>query len=722
MSEHIRRSRRQFIQKTGIMIGASSFLPWRFAVRDAFAFNQSPPTIPLYQTNLRGIGTIGVCAPDLTPAPMTGVKHYTINIDQFTDQICPAGSGLGPTTLRGYNPTKLLAGQNSKHLGGIMVGQKGVPIQITFRNNLPGGLHIIPNDLTIDGANQGNNRTAVHLHGGLVPWVSDGGPFAWWNPVGKHGVSFINNVVLNPAAAPNEAEYYYPLNQSARFLWYHDHAIGITRINAYAGIASGLLVRDAFEANLVNLGLPNYLELGGNEIPLIIQDKTFVGANINVLDPTWSAVVHPLATAPGSLWYPHIYERNRWRTQGNAKGGNLANPPPPDPSVVPEFFGDTMLVNGTTYPKVTVEARRYRLRLLNACNARFLNLQLYVADASPSGITLNPGTGVPTNVPAGCDPNTPGTPSVLQIGSEGGFLPFPVKVPTNLPFNPVTLTGSLLVAPAERPDIIIDFSQHVGKSVILYNDAPAPFPAGDPRYDYFPGWNVKLNPVNALTPVGNGSNSRILMRFDVTPATSADLPLTITTATNLQSGNDALLVPVGVTTPPPGVAFRQLTLNEAFDPFGRLLQLLGTNLPLKNAGGGFGRAYTDPVTEMPLAGSTEVWEIYNLTADTHPMHFHLVNVQVINRQVLQNFNGTPTFKTPPTPPAPNENGWKETVPMHPGTVTRIIMQFNVPQILTANNAVIPTPASPRTGGNEYVWHCHILEHEEHDMMRPLVVI
>jgi len=719
-------NRRKFLKSTGgagLAVGASMFLPWQFAMRNAYAFNQSPTTIPLYQTNLRGIGTIGVCAPDATPAPVTGVTHYSINIDQFTDQICPAASGLGPTTLRGFNPVSLLAGQNNKHLGGIIVGHKGQPIQLTFQNRLPGGMHIIPNDLSIMGANLGNDRTSVHFHGGLVPWISDGGPLAWWNPAGIRGPSFLNNQVLNPGAAPNAAEYYYPLNQSARFGWYHDHTWGITRINAYSGIASALLIRDAFELNLVNQGLPDYIEAGGNEIPLIIQDKIFVGANIALVDPTWSAVSS--ATAPGSLWYAHLYERNRWKLTSNAGGGSVTNPSPPDPSVIPEFFGDTMLVNGTTYPKVSVEPRRYRLRLLNACNARFLNLQLYVADGSPGGITLNPATGIPTNTSARCDPNAPGgTSSVLQIGAEGGFLPFPVKIPTNLPFNPVTMTGSLIVAPAERPDILVDFSAHAGLSVVLYNDAPSPFPMGDPRNDYFPGWNVKGNPVNGVTPLGFGPNSRILMRFDVgtTVTMPADLPLAINTGTDLRNGIDAPLVPFGVTTPPPGVPVRSLTLNETFDAYGRLIQLLGTNVqPANTKGAGFGRAYTDPATERPLAGSTEVWEIYNTTADVHPMHFHLVNVQLINRQAFQNFNGTATFKAAPTPPAANETGWKETVMMFPGTVTRIIMQFNVPQILSASNTVIPTPPSPRTGGNEYVWHCHILEHEEHDMMRPLVV-
>ncbi len=720
----MRLTRRQFLKGSmaaGAYLAAGGagalFMP-----RSAYAFYQSPTTIPLYGTALRGIGTIGVAAQDPFAAPVTGATHYTINIDQFSDQIVPAASGLGPTTLRGFNPTILLAGQHNRHLGGIIVGQKGVPIQITFRNNLPGGMHIIPNDQTILGANQGNNRTAVHFHGGLVPWISDGGPFDWWDPAGNHGLSFLNNQVLNPTAALNEAEYYYGLNQSARFGWYHDHAFGITRINAYAGIATGLIIRDSFELNLVNQGLPNYIEAGGNEIPLVIQDKIFVGTNIAAVDPTWSAVSS--ATTPGSLWYAHIYERNRWKAAGNVKGGNL---PPTDPSCIPEFFGDTMLVNGTTFPKAAVEPRRYRLRFLNACNARFLNLQFYVADGSPNGITLN-ALGNPTNLPALCDPNNPGgTASVLQIGTEGGFLPKPATIPTNVPFNPLLpLKSSLVVAPAERPDILIDFSAHAGKSIILYNDAPAPFPLGDPRNDYFPLWNVKANPVNALTPAGFGPNSRILMRFDVgtTVAAPADLPLTITPTTDLSGGIDPHLpgIPFGVPVPPPGVAVRQLTLNETFDVYGRLIQMLGTLIPPGSPSAGFGRPYDTVATEVVLAGKTEVWEIFNTTADVHPMHFHLVNVQVINRQPFQvsslaSTKGGANFTGPATPAEPNEIGWKETIMMFPGTVTRIIMKFDLPSV------PFTVPLSTRTGatGHEYVWHCHILEHEEHDMMRPLVV-
>ena len=170
--------------------------------------------------------------------------------------------------------------------------------------------------------------------------------------------------------------------------------------------------------------------------------------------------------------------------------------------------------------------------MLNACNARFLNLQLYVDDTSPNGITLNLATGVPTNAPAHCDPNAPGSgASVLQIGTEGGFLSKPARIPTNVPFNPLLpLKSSLVVAPAERPDILIDFSAHAGKSIILYNDAPAPFPVGVPVNDYFPGFNAgtatKNNPVNAFTQPGFGPNTRVLMRFDVgmTASMPADRP------------------------------------------------------------------------------------------------------------------------------------------------------------------------------------------------------
>jgi spore coat protein A len=163
-----------------------------------------------------------------------------------------------------------------------------------------------------------------------------------------------------------------------------------------------------------------------------------------------------------------------------------------------------------------------------------------------------------------------------------------------------------------------------------------------------------------------------------------------------------------------------LTLNEDFDDYGRLIQTIGTfsSKSFDNQGlPTWGLPYVSDATEKPSAGATEVWQIFNLTGDTHPIHFHLVNVQVIQRQPFRRVPGKFQRTGPARPPDPNEIGWKETVRMNPGEATTVIMQFNLPKL----PASMGDPLSPRTGGHEYVWHCHILEHEEHDMMRPLVV-
>jgi spore coat protein A len=250
---------------------------------------------------------------------------------------------------------------------------------------------------------------------------------------------------------------------------------------------------------------------------------------------------------------------------------------------------------------------------------------------------------------------------------------------------------------------------------------------GDPRNDYFPG--APKNPT--ITTPGYGPNTRQIMRFKVVAATSTDPPLSIGTSTDLTPGIDPSLVGTWTTTPlppPAGIPVRILTLNEDYDTWGRLVQRPGTNVQSGKGGGNtFGRNYMDTSTENPTAGATEVWQIVNLTADAHPMHFHLVNVQVLQRQPFNSFGPTsgaamPNYNGPATGPDPTELGWKETVKMYPGTVTTVIMRFDLP----ANPpgiASMPNSLNPNLGvsGKEYVWHCHILEHEEHDMMRPLVV-
>ena len=327
------------------------------AIGDTFAHS---PALSKFTQELRDVGGpagIPVAATDGTRRwHDVTATHYTIDINQFTDTLHP---DLPPTTLWGYNPTKglgVVGTPTQRHLGGIIVAQRGKPVQLTFRNLLPNA-HILPVDTTLMGADGAQNRTVTHLHGGFVPWISDGGAYAWWDPQGEKGPSFINNSVLRPGqhVPDNESEYYYPNTQSARMMWYHDHADGITRLNAYAGIATAYIIRDNFEADLVKHdGLPKYVEHGGRELPLVIQDKIFLPAD----DPTFPGS----AKTAGSLWYPFVYDTNRWPL--------AAGLPLPAVSVVPETFGDTMLVNGTVYTKANVDPRRYRLRILNACNAR----------------------------------------------------------------------------------------------------------------------------------------------------------------------------------------------------------------------------------------------------------------------------------------------------------------------------------------------------------------
>jgi spore coat protein A len=709
-------SRRKFLKITA-MAGAGTMLPLRWIGRGrAFAFSQSPK-INKFKVPLPGLGPNGI--PALTPKtaidPSTGflTDYYSIQMGQFTQQLHP--DLPGPTTLWGYSDA---ANPVQRYLGGVIVAQEGRPVRLKVKNNLP-NKHPLPVDTTVMGAepDQQVNRAAVHLHGGLTPWTSDGVPFSWFTPAGGPvGETFLNG------AGPGTAEYYYPNQQSSRFLWYHDHAMGITRLNAYSGLASAYLIRDELENNLIKSHI-----IPSNEIPLIVQDKTFLSDA--------ELANYPLSYAKaGDLWYPYQYEKNslpnghgRWDWGGDL-GANPVNDPPTPISLVPEYFSDTALINGTCYPFVEVQPRHYRFRILNGSQARFYNLQLYYDD----------GTGE-------ANLNKPG-PRMIQIGTEAGFLPFPVALnnpPVQIAFNtdPTSPTFgnatmyNLLMAPAERADIIINFSKvPVGARLVLYSDAPAPFPGGDPRNDYFTGdpdfSATGLDQGGApSTQPGLGPNTRTLMQFRIVPRVGAADPPAMSILEQLAVGGSSIFNGIYNALLPQLVKFdtkkavrvRDLTLNEDFDEYGRLIQKLGTNVQngVNNQNiATWGRGYMDQPTEVTHAGDLEIWRIANLTADTHPMHFHLVNVQVLSRQAFDvaNYNGTPALLGTSRGPDANERGWKETVRMNPGEVTTIAMKFDLPK------NVPYVPLSPRTGGHEYVWHCHILEHEEHDMMRPLVVI
>jgi spore coat protein A len=639
----MRPTRRQFLQYAAVT-GIATAVPSQRVFAAAF---QSQPLKKFIQPLPR----LGNGIPVAASVPFMGADYYRLDAAEYAQQLHP--DLPKPTRLWGYadSTTGLF-----RHLGPVIVAQRGTPVRVTLTNVLP-PVHPLPVDTSLAGAELPPNRIALHLHGGLTPWVSDGGPYSWIGADGTYGPSAVSapDMGMPPPGAFN---YYYPNDQSARIAWYHDHAIGITRLNAYAGLASAYILRDLTEAGLIASGA-----IPPNEIPIVIQDKTFKQS-----EDAWGS--------PGDLWYPSAY---------NAADLGPATQPLPYPSCVPEFFGDTMLANGLVFPTAHVEQRRYRLRMLNACNARFCRLRLLYA--------------MGTTFPDSTEPSLrqPGPP-LLQIAAEGGFLPEPVLLDG-------TMNATLLLAPAERADLIVDFSDvPAGSILILYNDAPAPFPSGDPATDF----HLESREKSARSQPGFGPNTRTLLQIVVGPRIGAKDPHA---PLKLPPLDPPPLIPPGVTTLPPGVPVRNLTLNEDFDDFGRLIQRLGTTVPLYE--GTYARNYGDPPTETADAGAIEAWRIFNLTADTHPIHFHLVNVQVVSRQRIHP-NELRTLG-PARPADSNERGWKETVRMNPGECTTVIMKFDLPATPFA------VPPSPRTGGHEYVWHCHILEHEEHDMMRPLVV-
>ncbi len=718
---HVSIGRRRLLQLTAGTAGYFAFM------RRGFPFAQSPSGLAKFVQALNGLGPTGI--PVATPIKSGGVDNYRIEIGQYNNyQFHPS---LPPTTLWGYADVTGGVTPNHRYLGGVIVARRGTPVSLTIVNKLP-NKHPLPVDNSIGGAeaDQPVNRSTTHLHGGLVPWTSDGGPFSWFTSAANWatGTSF-----LNGTGVMGEARYYYPNEQSARLVWYHDHAIGLTRLNAYAGIASAYIIRDAVEDFLIAARL---IPAAAQEIPLIIQDKTFVDG----LDPKY------IWGHKGDLWYPFKYEPNsqspagtgRWDYGPDAIPAGDIKGPLPIPSVVPEFFSDTAIVNGVAYPFVEVEQRHYRFRILNGSQARFYNLQLYYDD----------GRG-------DANLNAPG-PALIQIGTEGGFLPLPVKFtdqqiafdtdPNSPTFGNAT-KYNLLLAPAERADVIVDFS-HVpaGSRLILFSDAPAPFPAGDSRNDYFTG-DPDLTSIGGAptTAAGFGPNTRTLMQFRVKARTGAADPATMNVLAAIAIPNtpNQHQGPVVTGNPLPAVAAhsvnnavmtRDLTLNEDFDSLGRLIQMLGTNVSNGVNTQGlvtFSRPYESSPTEVVEAGATEIWRLFNLTGDTHPIHFHLVNVNVLSRQVFDVNKYladaatnpgqpiAPTFLAPAHGPDGNERGFKETVRMNPGECTTVIMKFDLPKV------PFNVPPSKRFPGianaNEYVWHCHILEHEEHDMMRPLIV-
>ena len=591
----------------------------------------------------------------------------------------------------------------------------------------------------------------THVHGAHVRPHSDGYAQAWWLPgaPGTKGIpasyaeyGSLYTQANNANTVPGSAYYAYENSQAASTIWYHDHALGMTRLNVYAGPAGFWLIRGGVygDANVtVGPGGPTAV-LPGPAPTIAGGDPNFTPAVRQTIREIPVAIQDRSFNTDGSLFYPDSRSFFDGFT-GPYIGGAGAPAGPSDISAIwnPEAFFNTMVVNGNTWPNFDVAPARYRLRLLNGCNSRTLNLSLFT-------ITGPGGDGIYGTV----DDTTTAMPSVVgaevpfyQIGSEQGFLPNVVKIVTGffttLPGDGTTPAAvaapdpvqALLLMPAERADVIVDFSGMAnGTRIRMINTAPdAPFGgfAGNVPADPLTSGQVMDFVVNTALPV---------QPTDPTGATPATAPVdlvlpaeppvggaTVTRQVSLNElSSDQVCVEIDSVT---GTIIGTLFSTFPGDPsFLASCAAAGAGLPGGNVAEPMGprkaqmgivalsganlvavpREWLDPVTEMPLLNSTEIWEMYNTTADAHPVHLHLVGFNVINREVLDAAalaSGNLVLTGTITPALPNELGRKDTVVSYPGEVTRVRATFDIPGL--------------------YVWHCHIVEHEDNEMMRPFIV-
>lgn len=621
--------------------------------------------------------------PRIVPGRTTPSSPIIVKLEEFQQKVLPASlyAGLPAPYAQGtYVWSYTTPGRPKTYPGVTIDARAGVPTSVKFVNQLqrPGGTppflqSLINVDQTMHWADPlgqhgstaayaGPQPAVAHLHGAEVPSVSDGGPDAWWTPgFAQKGPGFVSDV------------YTYPNRQEPTMLWYHDHTLGATRTTVYAGLAAAYLLHDPLREPVNLPGGPFDLpqDRYGNdyERELIVQDRMF--------------------DTNGQLLFP-------------SDGIN----PSIHPFWTPEFFGDVIVVNGKSWPYLQVEPRRYRFRLVNGSNARFY--ELHLSDPRPGASEVK----------------------FWQIGTDGGLLDSPVALNDAGSAAPLPL----LVAPGERVDLIIDFAGLQGANLVLTNLANGPYPDGDP-----------------IDPATTGQ----IMQFRVGNRVSGGTDLSFNPARNVRLRRALIERPVA-----PALATRALTLNEQMGELGPIAGFVNNSM------------WEHAATENLTVGSTEVWEIINLTGDTHPIHLHLVQFQVLARQdfdvdgymgvygmpmegmgpplpydeksvatgykVGGNPDVTPFLLGSAMPVNANENGWKDTFRMNPGQVTRVLVRV-APQDAMARSrghlrpglnlfAFDPTAGLDVAndgfgyhGGPGYVWHCHILDHEDNDMMRPMLI-
>ena len=617
--------------------------------------------------------------------------YYEISMKQISQQILPAPHGrttvwgYGAVTGSGKSPLLI---HNAPSL--TIEAQANRPVRVKWINGLVDANgnylpHLLPVDPTLHWANPpggtagrdtrpdftgmptpgrytGPVPMVTHVHGAVgVGDESDGYAEAWFLPAaGNVPAGYATNGTwydffagkaqagFGASWGPGFATFQYPNANRASTIWYHDHTLGMTRLNVYAGPAGFYIVRGGPDGDKAVLDtrsatpaiLPGPAPKEGDkfpsnrayyEIPVAIQDRSF--------------------NDDGSLFYPDT----------RAFFDGIVGPFIPDggmdgfaPIWNPEYFGNTIMVNGNTWPFQNVEQRRYRFRFLNGCQSRFLILDFA---------------------------NIPGV-EVWQIGNEGGFLAAPVNLTAGF-------GNRLLLGLAERADVIVDFTNVPVGSYVLGNLGPdAPFGGGAPGVDFDPADTASTGQVMELR-VGPA-----LAPDPTTPPMFLQLPVIAPLPAETVTRPLALIERMGMGYDAGGAEIE-----------GPVEALLGTVLPIDpgSIGMPIPKMWVEPVTENPAVGATEVWEFYNTTGDAHPMHVHEVVFEVVNREglVLDDQDEVVSPLIPDgtvTLPEPWETGFKDTVIAYPGQVTRVRATFATP--------------------GQYVWHCHIVEHEDNEMMRP----
>jgi spore coat protein A len=643
-------TRREFLKRGGAAGAAFYFIPELGLASPALAAAGAAGTLDPTSLAKYAMPLVIPPAMPMTPRSARNVDYYEIAVRQFQQQILPVG--LPRTTVWSYGSANNPATFNYPAF--TIEARADRAVRVKWINGLVDSSgsflpHLLAVDPTLHWANPpggvdgrdmrpefksrpkaytGPVPLVTHVHGAHAPQESDGYAEAWFLPDAKNipsgfattGSFYDEFRSLSPLGGdwgPGAAVFQYPNTQRAATLWYHDHTLGMTRLNVYAGPAGFYLLRGGssdLPAGVLPGPAPRLGDSPGTryyEIPIAIQDRSF--------------------NRDGSLFYPDS------RRLFDGFAGPYIPQSDISPIWNPEVFGDTMVVNGRTWPRLEIEQRRYRFRFLNGCNSRFVVLKL---------------VGNPTAT----RPVTPMLP-FWQIGTEGGFLPAPVQL------------DRLLMAPAERADVIVDFgSLPAGSEVYLINEGPdEPFGGGEPPGDF-----------EAADPETTGQ----VLKLTVVPIVGTD---TSTSPSELQLPAFSGLGAASTT--------RQVSLNEegsaVLADVGPRAALLGTV-----AGGvGLAKGWDDPITENPALGATEEWEIWNFTEDAHPIHIHEVQFQVVNRQ--------PFDQLLARDPERWETGFKDTVIAYPEEITRVKALFDLP--------------------GRYVWHCHIVEHEDNEMMRPYFV-